>query len=159
MSNEQKIRARLLVYLNQAHTHAPFAKIAAHFPLAYMNKKLVKLPYTPWMLLEHIRIAQHDMVDFIKNPKYKNLVWPKDYWPSPKQKATQKMWLASVTEYERDLKILKTIIKNPKNDLLTPIKWGTGQTIFQEVLQIIDHASYHIGEFVVLQRMMGIWKK
>jgi len=128
-------------------------------PEKIMNKKVSGVPYSLWGLLEHIRVTQHDMVDFITNPDYKELSWPDNYWPDPKAKATKKIWNESAKGYITDLDTFKTIIKNPTVDLSTPIAWGDGQTIFREALQIIDHTSYHTGEFILLRRALGAWKK
>jgi hypothetical protein len=158
MPTDTTLRKVLLDYLDRPRTHAPFAAAVKDLPTGFINKKLPNVPYTPWMLVEHIRRTQHDMIDFMRNKNYKGMAWPKDYWPDLKQKADRKMWNASVAEYEKEAKVLKAIVKNPKNDLLVRIPWGEGQTILREVMQIIDHTGYHVGELVALRRMMGIWK-
>ena len=158
MITDAKLRKELLDYLEHPRTHAPFAAAVKDFPVAFINKKLPKVPYTPWMLIEHIRVTQHDMVDFMRNKHYQELEWPKDYWPDPKQKADKNMWNASVKGYEDDMRALTAMVKNPKTDLLARIPWGDGQTIAREVIQVIDHAGYHTGELILFRRMMGAWK-
>jgi hypothetical protein len=158
MKNDDSLRKELLAYLERPHTHAPFEHIAGGLPEKLINVKPEGLPYSFWQMLEHIRISQFDMIDFMTNPKYKEMDWPKDYWPDDKQKATAKMWKDSVKKCDKDIELLKKIIKDPKTDFFAPIPHGHGQTIFREVIQIIDHASYHLGEFIVMRRLAGAWK-
>ena len=154
---EDKLRQELLNYLGHVHAHAPLSKAVANFPIEMINKKPEGVPYTFFGLLEHIRTSQKDMIDFIVNPEYKEPNWPKDFWPDPDFKATLEMWEESVNNYEKDLEDFKSIIEDSKTDLFAKIPHGTGQTIFKEALQIIDHAAYHIGEFVLMRRVIGIW--
>lgn len=97
------------------------------------------------------------MIDFIRNPEYKELEWPKDYWPSSEIKATKAMWDNSISRINSDLQDLIEILKNPSIDLFAPIPHGTGQTIFKEVLQIIDHSAYHLGEVILMRRSLNAW--
>lgn len=116
------------------------------------------MPYSFWALLEHIRLAQRDILDFLQNPDYKEPEWLRGYWPAPGAKATKKMWDETVSGFKKDFLALKKMVKNPKKDLLVfaPI---TGSQIFRGAAQIADHTSYHIGEFVLMRRVMGIWKR
>lgn len=157
MANEE-LRKELVDYLTKGKVRASFLEATADMPEAAMNKKMDGFLHTPWMILEHIRISQFDMVDFIRNANYKELEWPKDYWPPETQLATATLWQESVEKCQRDLEALKEIIQNPSSDLFAKIPWGTGQTIMREVLQIVDHASYHIGQLVVLRKALGVWK-
>lgn len=142
-----------------AHTHKSLADAAADFPMKLANRKLPKIPYSAWGLLEHIRITQHDILEFIRNPDYEAMSWPDDYWPIEKLAADEAMWTKTLEGYTNDLNALIAIMQDPTTDLFAPIQNGKdGQTILQEVLQVIDHASYHIGEFVLLRRMLGAWK-
>jgi len=158
MENENKLRQELIHYLERPHTHAVLADAVKDFPDKLMNEKPLNIPYSFWQMLEHIRISQWDMIDFIRNPNYKEIEWPKDYWPDDNEKATAKMWNDAVKKFEQDLADLKKIIEDPKTDLFAPIPHGSGQTIFREALQIIDHASYHMGQLIVMRRMVGEWK-
>lgn len=154
---DKKLRQELVKYLEHGHTHTPLSEAVRDFPAELLNKRVKGLPYSAWQLLEHIRISQHDMIDFIKNPSYKELEWPKDYWPIGQ--GTKQNWNKSFEEYKKDLEALVKIVKNHKNDLFSPIPWGNGQTIMKEVLQIIDHASNHAGQLILMRRLFGIWKK
>ena len=158
MDTDNLLRKELVNYLEHPHTHGMLPDAVKNFPENLINEKPPNIPYSFWQLLEHIRVSQFDMVDFIRNPDYKEMKWPADYWPDDKQKATKKMWDEAVKKYEDDIQALKKIIEDPKTDLFAPIPHGTGQTIYREALQIIDHAGYHIGQFIVMRRMIGEWK-
>jgi len=159
MDADQKLREELLDYLDSACTHKPLTEAAKDFPAEFINRKVEGAPYSPWGLLEHIRITQRDMVNFIENHDYKEMDWPKDYWPKRTENATRKMWENTLAEYLKDLEALRRIVKDPKNDLLSPIPRGSGQTILKEVMQIVDHTSYHTGELVLARRNIGAWKE
>ncbi len=137
----------------------PFTEAVANFPASAMNKNIPNGTYTPWQLLEHLRITQWDILDFIINKNYKELEWPKDYWPEKFAKATQKDWDYTIETFEKDVKALQNIVKNPKTDLFAKIPWGSGQNILREVLLVADHNAYHIGEFTSLRQVMGTWDK
>lgn len=158
MNDQNQVREGLLNYLENSHTHIPLVGAVKDFPERLINEKPAGVPYTFWAVLEHIRITQRDMIDFIKVEGYQELDWPKDYWPKPKQKADIRIWMHTIQEYENDLETLKNIIKDPKIDLYVPIPNSQGQTILREIFQIIDHAAYHLGEFVLMRRAMGVWK-
>lgn len=155
---DKQLRQELLGYLEKAYAHASFADAVARFPEEYVNRKPEHAPYTFWELLEHIRFSQRDMIDFLRDPDYEEKEWPREYWPKPRSEATGDEWRKSIAECEQDLQTVRDMIRNPSTDFFAPITHGTGQTVFREILQIIDHTSYHIGEFILMRREMGIWK-
>lgn len=151
-------RKELLAYLEHGGAHAPLLKVAEGVPEDFMNRLFNGIPFTPWALLEHIRLTQNDMVDFIKNPSYKEKGWPMDYWPAKDAKATKAIWDKTLMGYTEDLEALREIVKDARRDLFAPIAHGDGQTIEKEILQVIDHAAYHTGELVLMRRLAGAWK-
>lgn len=159
MTDDKNFRQGLAKYLASGHAHVALSEAVAGLSEAQLNKKLRTFPSTIWQLLEHIRMAQWDMLDFIRNPEYEEMDWPDDYWPDPKQRATRKTINESLKAYDKDLEELREIVLDPKNDLTRPISHGQGQTILQEVLQVVDHASYHTGQILVMRRAMGAWKE
>ena len=159
MDTNQSLRKELIEYLENERTHIDFSKAMRDLPEKLINKKPKGLPYTFWGLLEHTRIAQHDMIEFIQTAEHEKLDWPKDYWPSPKSKATKLMWKQSLAAVAKDLEMLKRVINDPAVDLFAPIPWGQGQTVFREIIQIIDHASHHLGQLVLMRRLEGAWTK
>lgn len=158
MSTDSELRFALLDYLNNPHTHATLADAAKDFPEKYINERPHGASYSFWDMLEHIRINQNDMMDFMINPDYADKKWPEDYWPKPGTQANLKMWEDSVAQYIKDEEKLKKIIKDPSIDLLIKIPHGSGQTIFREIIQIIDHSSYHIGQLILMRKLIGQWK-
>jgi uncharacterized damage-inducible protein DinB len=153
------LQKQIVDFLENQNTHRTLQDAAGDLPEELMNIQPEKIPYTFWQLLEHIRISQYDMIDFIRNPNYKEMEWPKEYWPDKNQKATKKLWDESIKQYEDDLEALKKIVKDNEPDILVAIPHGQGQTTLREIMQIIDHASYHIGEFILMRRICNAWKK
>lgn len=154
---QQQIRQHLIEYLEGKHAHASIDDALQDFPLGIINSKPENCPHTFWQIIEHIRLTQNDIVDFIVNPNYIERKWPQDYWPKPEQAANEQTWNWSVSELKNDYQRLKGIVQDPKIDLLKTIPHGTGQTIFREVILVIDHNSYHIGQFILMRKMLGKW--
>lgn len=115
------------------------------------------IPFSPWQLLEHMRITQHDILDFCRNPAYRERAWPKEYWPSSPAPPTAAAWDESVEQYHRDRDDLKRLATDPSVDLFARIPHGTGQTYLREILLVADHNSYHVGQLVLVRRGLGIW--
>ncbi len=156
MDTQQELKQQLLNYLEGEHAHKSLDGAVKGFPTGLMNTRHDGVPYTFWQLLEHIRITQNDVIEFIQNPKYKEKEWPKDYWP--KKDGDLKQWKLSIINYKKDLQELKKIVKNPKTDLLAKIPHGQGQTLLREAMLIVDHNAYHIGEFILMRRTLNIWE-
>jgi hypothetical protein len=153
-----KALRNLLVTFLEGQAHLSLADAVKGFPVKDMNVRPRNVPYTFWHLLEHIRIAQWDIVDFVKNPDYKVLRWPQDYWPAPNAEATRKAWLDTIARIEADRRKMIAIVKDLNTDLHAKIPHGDGQTIVQEAILIVDHNSYHIGEFAILRQVQKNWK-
>jgi hypothetical protein len=115
------------------------------------------MAHSAWQLLEHLRIAQHDILDFCVNASYKEMKWPDDYWPADPQPPSEAAWDESVARYVRDRDAVKRLAGDPKIDLVATIPHGSGQTYLREILLVADHAAYHIGQIVALRRLLGIW--
>lgn len=156
---EKKTREELVFQLTVGNAHMPFEKIIEDFPVAHYNDVFPNGEYSFWFVLEHIRRVQADILNFIVNPNYVELEFPKDYWPEVGQKATKKEWDKTVKEFLKDRQTLKEMIEDPKTDLFKKIPWGTGQTFIREILVIVDHNSYELGEFAIMRQVMGVWGK
>jgi hypothetical protein len=109
------------------------------------------------MLLEHMRLAQWDILDFSRNAKHVSPPWPEGYWPKSEAPPSADAWDKSVRKFRKDLKTMQELVANPKTDLYARIPWGDGQTILREALLIADHNAYHLGQFVDLRRIVGCW--
>lgn len=115
------------------------------------------MPHSPWEILEHLRIAQHDILDFCVNPRYVEMKWPDDYWPPASAPPSDAAWQTSIEAYRRDRASLQALAEKPDIDLLARIPRGSGQTYLRELLLVIDHNAYHLGELVTVRRILGAW--
>lgn len=154
-----QLRHLLVELLKGEETHMGFEEAVKDFPEDRINEFPPNVEYTPWHLLEHLRITQWDILDFIRNSNYKYIKWPDDYWPPKNRKATKKDWNKTVKDCLTDLKELMEMAEDPKLDLFAKIPWGEGQTPLREFLIVFDHNSYHIGEFAILRQIMATWPK
>jgi|SRR5579862_5726556 len=152
------LRQQLIDLLAGGNAHAKFDDIIKDLPPELRGKKSPNLPHTPWMLLEHLRIAQWDILEFSRNAEHKSPAWPEGYWPKTEAPATDIAWNKSVQEFRKDLKTMQDLIADPKTDLFAGISWGDGQTILREALLLADHNAYHLGQLVDVRRLLGAWK-
>jgi uncharacterized damage-inducible protein DinB len=116
------------------------------------------MPHSAWEIVEHIRIAQHDILDFCRNPGYTEIKWPDDYWPPHAAPRPAGAWEAGIAAFHRDLHALQDLAADPEIDLLATIPHGSGQTYLRELILVIDHNAYHVGELVAIRRMLGAWR-
>jgi uncharacterized damage-inducible protein DinB len=152
------MRTQLAKALDWGEAHADFDAAVKDFPPALRGRRLEGLPYSAWQILEHLRIAQHDILDFSRNAKYKEMKWPDDYWPSSPEPPDDTAWDRSVAAFRRDRRAVQKMSADPKVRLGKRIPHGTGQTYLREILLVIDHNAYHVGELVMLRRLLGAWK-
>lgn len=156
--SESLIRNQLVNLLTIRQAHMSFDDAVKNFPIAHMNTKPSGVEYSFWHLLEHIRIAQWDILDYCRNPDYKHMEWPRDYWPAKEAETDQAGWQSTIDQFLADRAELVGIIQNPQTDLYAPIPHGTdGHTILREILVVADHNAYHIGELAILRQVVGIW--
>jgi hypothetical protein len=159
-TQETALREQLSLLLKGGQAHATLAEAVAHFPPDKVGEKPAGVPYSAWQLLEHIRIALHDLLDFSTNSDYLEMSWPEDYWPKSASPAEGESWKASVAAVEADLKSFADLVHSPDSNLYATIPWGKNkETLLREVLLAADHTSYHTGELILLRKLMGIWKQ
>jgi hypothetical protein len=156
--NDQALRQHLVKLLNGGEAHADFEHGIADFPAELRGKIPKWAEHSPWQELEHLRLAQWDILDFSRNPNYKALDWPKDYWPETEAPPDAKAWDRSINAFCEDQKEFIAMIEDEKTDLFAKIPHGEGQTILREALVLADHNSYHLGQIVLLRRLLGAWK-
>jgi hypothetical protein len=149
--NDLELRKHLIELLNGKSAHIDIESALKDFPLDRINEKPVGSPHSAWQLLEHIRIAQWDIVDFCTNPDYKEMKWPDDYWP--KDEGNEESWNRSLKEILKDLQSMRDLVADDKTDLFAKIPHGSGQTILREAMLVSDHNAYHLGQIVLLRRM------
>ena len=156
-----EIRKELLALLRGGQAHVSFDDVLKDFPAEHRGTVPDGLPYSAWQILEHIRIAQRDILDFSAPPTggYQPMEWPAAYWPESAKPPSDDAWNASVAAIRKDLEKFEALITRPEADLYKPFRWGEGQNLLREALLIADHNAYHLGELVVLRRLLGIWGK
>lgn len=157
MSSDQVVREQLLALLIGGNAHMTFEQAVADFPAEHFNTKPINVTYTPWHILEHLRIAQWDILEFIRNPDHISPQWPAGYWPHPGESIDQEGWEKTISSFLSNLGSLRNIIKDPDIDLYAPIPHALDYTIFREILVVSDHNAYHIGEFAILRQVMDTW--
>lgn len=152
-----QVRAQLVEMLDARGAHMPFEPAVADFPPEALNRLVPNGVYTPWHLLEHIRFAQADILDYIRNRSYLAPTWPDNYWPARDARATAADLAATVEAFRRDRAELRRIVSDPATDLLAVIPGTPGHTILREIRIVADHNAYHVGEFAGLRQVMGTW--
>jgi hypothetical protein len=155
--NDSSLRDHLLKLLDAASAHVNFEHALRGFPEPLRGFKPGGSPYTPWQLLEHLRIAQSDILEFTRDPKHVSPSWPEGHWPKTEAPPSAAAWELSVRAFRADLAAMKKLVADPQTDLFARIPHGTGQTILREALLVADHNAYHLGQFVLLRRLLGAW--
>lgn len=154
MSDDQKLREHLLYLLGGGGAHIDFETVVKDFPVALVNRKVEHIPYTAWQVLEHMRIAQRDILEFSRDPAYVSPKWPDDYWPGAEANADAGTWNESIAAFRADLVEMQGLVEDPATDLYAPIEHGNGQTILREALLVADHNAYHLGVLSTLKRIL-----
>jgi uncharacterized damage-inducible protein DinB len=158
MAESDALRQHVLDLLRGRNAHADFDTVLADFPSRLRGIKPPGAPHTGWQLLEHMRIAQLDILKFSQDAKHKSPAWPDGYWPKTEAPPSAASWNNSLRSFRADLKAMAKLVADKKTDLFARLPHGSGQTILREALLIADHNSYHLGQIVVLRRLLGAWK-
>lgn len=159
-NGNDELLKQLQALLDGGQAHATFADAVRDFPVELRGVVPDGLPYSAWQLLEHMRLATADILNFSAPPTggYQELPWPDAYWPKEKEPASAAAWDRSIAAVNEDLAKFKTLLAKPGVDLYKPFRWGTGQNLLREALLVADHQAYHVGELVLLRRLLGAWK-
>lgn len=158
-TEDAALREQLAALLKGNQAHATFSDAVAHFPANRIGDRSAGSPYSAWQLAEHIRITLHDLLEFVTNSEYVELEWPGQYWPPNALPGKGESWDATVKAVHADLKSFEALVHSPDSNLYAAIPWGkNGETLLREVLLAADHTSYHVGELVLLRRVLGVWK-
>jgi hypothetical protein len=152
------LREHLLNLLRGGHAHADFDTAVRNLPSAVRGKRPKGAEHSPWEILEHLRIAQWDILEFSRDAKHKSPDWPSGYWPAKAAPPDDKAWEKTVRAFRRDLDSMCALVTDEDTDLLAKIPHGNGQTILREALLLADHNAYHLGELVLVRRLLGAWK-
>jgi hypothetical protein len=157
--NDGALRKQIVYLLDGGGGHLNFDKAVAGLPAKLRGARPSAAPHSAWQLVEHLRIAQWDILEFSRNPKHISPDWPKGYWPDAEAPPSAKAWDKALKSFRTDLAAMKKLVSNPSTDLHAPIPHGDGQTILREALLVADHNSYHLGQLVLLRRLLGAWKE
>lgn len=158
MNEDQILREHLVNLLKGRGAHLDLDKAIAGLPADRRGARAQDLPHTPWQLLEHLRLAQWDILEFSRNPDYKEPRFPDDYWPETAAPPDDRAWDRSVEQFRRDLQAMQDLVSDPNTDLFAKIPWGNGQTILREAMLVADHNAYHVGQLVTLRQALGAWQ-
>jgi hypothetical protein len=154
MNTDKALREHLLYLLGGGGAHVDFETVVKDFPVEIINRKAQHVPYTPWQVLEHMRIAQWDILEFSRSATHVSPPWPEGYWPAKDAEADATAWNRSVEAFRADLESMKRLVEDPSTDLFAPLEHGDGQTVLREALLIADHNAYHLGVLVTLKRLL-----
>ncbi len=157
MNEDQVLREQLLDLLKGGHAHMSLEDAVADFPAKDFNHRPRQVKYTFWHLLEHIRRTQHDILEFIRDPDYVSPKWPEGYWPGENELANTDCWDQTLREIKEDLEEIRKMVEDPHSDLTAPLTHAPGYTLLREVLLVVDHTAYHLGEFAILRQVVGNW--
>ena len=153
---DKALRDHLLYVLKGGGAHISFDDAMRNWPVQLAGAKVAKFPHSAWMLLEHMRLAQWDILEFSRNSKHVSPPWPAGYWPASEVPPNGKAWTASIAAFKKDLRTMARLVADPRVDLYARIPWGDGQTILREALLVADHNSYHLGQLMMLRKSIGI---
>lgn len=157
MKNDKVLRQHLLNALKGDGAHADFATAVNNVPADLRGKRPNGAEHSAWEVLEHLRIAQWDILEYIKDAKHASPEFPSGYWPAAPAPPDEKAWDKSVKCFQKDFEAAIQMASNEGTDLLAPLHGDPEQTIFRKLLMLADHNSYHLGEMVLLRRVLGGW--
>jgi len=158
MATDLALREQLKQLIQGGHAHAGFEDIVRDMPLDQVGTRPQGVPYSAWELLEHLRIAQKDILEFSRSADWVSPKWPEGYWPSSPRPEKPEQWMHSVESYRSHQAEFLKLIGDPKQNLAKPFPWGDGQTLLREALLVADHAAYHLGQLVLVRRLLGSWR-
>jgi hypothetical protein len=157
MPHDEALRDHLVQLLEGGHAHATFDQATRGFPIDRAGVRPPGSPYSAWELLEHLRIAQNDILRFCQSAEHQSPDWPGGYWPASPAPEGADQWKESVSQFRKDLAEFLAIVRDPASDLYRKLPWGDGQTLLREALLIADHNAYHLGQLVLVRRLVGAW--
>ena len=154
---DKELRRHLAHLLSWSAAHVSFEDAVAGLPPAARGKVPKGSPHSPWQLVEHLRLAQADILEFCVSRRYQEKQFPRDYWPATAAPPSARAWSTSIAAFKRDRRALERLALNPRRDLLAPLRAGTGQTLLREIALVADHSAYHVGQLVAVRRALGHW--
>jgi DinB superfamily len=157
MTQTDLLRTQIASLLDWGDAHATFDAAVDGIAPEMRGRVPDGLPHSLWMLVEHLRITQRDILDFCRDPDYQERRWPDDYWPPTPAPPSDEAWEESIADYRTDREVLRAMAGDANLDLFARIPHGSGQTYLRELVLVADHTSYHVGQIVFVRRLLGIW--
>ena len=157
MNITDALRDQVARILDWHDAHVDFDQAVKDVPAGQRGVVPAGSAYSLWQLVEHLRLAQHDILEFCVDPNYEAMAWPDDYWPQAPAPPAAKAWDESLAAYRRDRAAMQALVRDPAVDLFARVPQGTGQTFLREALLVADHTAYHVGQIVLVRRQLGIW--
>ncbi len=155
--SDAALRKQLTQFLSESHAHVDLAAALKGFPKALRGRKPAGCPYSAWQLLEHMRIAQWDILEFSRDPSHVSPQWPEGYWPKAAAPPSDAAWTRGIRQFRADLAAMQKLVGTA--DLFSPFAHGDGQTLLREALLVMDHNAYHLGQLVLLRKLLGAWSE
>ena len=156
MDHDASLRKHLLELLDGGSAHLRFDDVIKEWPRHLQGVKPDGAAHSPWQVVEHMRICQWDILEFSHNADHESPDWPDCYWPKEEAPATDEAWTETIEKVRTDLAAMKSLVEDPQCDLHKPFPWGEGQTLLREAMLVADHNAYHLGELMVLRRLLGV---
>jgi hypothetical protein len=157
MPSTDPFRRNLVMLLGDGHAHMGFEEAVRDFPPDRINETPPNVPYTPWHLLEHLRLTQRDSLDYVRDPEYTDPAWPDDFWPARDATADEAAWHATLDAFRADLAAFVAFVEDDAQDLLAPVPTNPEHTLLRSIIIIAAHNHHHLGEFAILRQVMGTW--
>jgi len=154
INNDEAVRKHVLYLLQGGGAHLSFDDFVNSFPPDLCNRRIDGLPYTAWQVLEHMRLAQSDILEFSRDPSHVSPEFPRGYWPNPDDLGTPELWQQSVNSFRKDLKAMEALVEDKSSNLYVKLPHGDGQTLLREALLTADHNAYHLGVLTVMSRIL-----
>ena len=158
MKTKKSLPTHLAELLEGGHAHIAFDAAVKNWPVKLLGLIPKGAAHSPWQVLDHMRLAQSDILEFTRNPKHVSPEWPEGYWPKSPAPPNAKSWNHSIQSFRADLRAMIKLVQNNKTDLFAPLPHGSGQSVLREALLLADHNAYHLGELLLLRRLQGAWK-
>jgi hypothetical protein len=159
MPPKKEPKAVIHEVFTEESAHMDLDEAVADFPVRHINAKPPNVSYSFWHILEHIRIAQTDLLEYVQNPKHTSPGWPNGYWPAPDATTDAAGWKRTIAAIETDLERMDRLLTDPALDLFAPVPFANDKSVFRCVFLVLDHNAYHLGEFAILRQVMQLWPK
>lgn len=157
MAETDRLRPELVALLRGGNAHAKVETVIKGVPYDAINKRVADAPHTLWELVEHLRLSQRDILDFVRDPDYKWPKWPEDYWPPKDSVGSSEDWAGSTQQFLEDLETFVALVESEETEINSPIPHAPDYTVLREVLLAADHNSHHLGQFILVRRLLGCW--